>query len=85
MPFSNSEKTKRALDLTCPKTQMPFLLCADVIKIQLKYKAKRPLLLGFIMTWVEVLTYRAYPVVIITWVHHYLGGGAKASKFEINR
>ena len=22
---------------------------------------------------------------VITWVHHYLGGGAKASKFEINR
>ena len=25
------------------------------------------------MTWVEVLT---YPVVIITWVHYDLGGGA---------
>ena len=34
------------------------------------------LLLGSIMTWVEVLTYRAYPVVIITWFHYYLGGGA---------
>ena len=28
------------------------------------------------MTWVDVLPYRAYPVVIISWVHPYLGGGA---------
>ena len=25
-----------------------------------------------------MLTYRAYPVVIITWVHYELGGGADA-------
>ena len=28
------------------------------------------------MTWVDVLPFRAYPVVIISWVHPYLGGGA---------
>ena len=35
-----------------------------------------PLLLGFTMTWVDVLPFRAYPVVIISWVFPYLGGGA---------
>jgi hypothetical protein len=29
--------------------------------------------LGFIITWVEVLTYL---VVIVTWFHYYLGRGA---------
>ena len=36
-------------------------------------RAQWSLLLGPIMTWVEVLK---YPVVIITWVHYDLGGGA---------
>ena len=32
--------------------------------------------LNVYLTYLEVLTYRVYPVVIITWVYLYLAGGA---------